>query len=425
MKVLLVGGGGREHAIAWKLAQSKELDKLYTAPGNCGTAECGENIDIKADENDKLLEFALEKKIELLVVGPEAPLTTGIVDKFEAAGIMAFGPSGAAAQLEADKVFSKHLMRSASISTAEAKIFDNFSNAKTYIASRDEPVVVKAAGLAQGKGVFVCDAPSDGILAAEKIMVDRAFGAAGDRIVVEDKLLGEEASILSFVDGHSIYVMESSQDHKPIGDNDTGPNTGGMGAYSPAPLITDNMMSQITREILVPIVDAMNRNGTPYKGVLYAGLMITAGGPRVLEFNVRFGDPETQPILMRMKSDLLEVLVAVCENRLEKVSIEWDLRPAVCVVMASGGYPDKYEKGKKITGLEDVKQIKDIVVFHAGTAEKDGDIVTAGGRVLGVTALGRTIPEAKVKAYEGVEKIHFDGAYYRGDIADKAIKVRS
>jgi phosphoribosylamine--glycine ligase len=425
MKVLLVGGGGREHAIAWKLAQSKELDKLYTAPGNFGTAECGENIDIKADENDKLLEFALEKKIELLVVGPEAPLTTGIVDKFEAAGIMAFGPSGAAAQLEADKVFSKHLMRSASISTAEAKIFDNFSNAKTYIASRDEPVVVKAAGLAQGKGVFVCDAPSDGILAAEKIMVDRAFGAAGDRIVVEDKLLGEEASILSFVDGHSIYVMESSQDHKPIGDNDTGPNTGGMGAYSPAPLITDNMMSQITREILVPIVDAMNRNGTPYKGVLYAGLMITAGGPRVLEFNVRFGDPETQPILMRMKSDLLEVLVAVCENRLEKVSIEWDPRPAVCVVMASGGYPDKYEKGKKITGLEDVKQIKDIVVFHAGTAEKDGDIVTAGGRVLGVTALGRTIPEAKVKAYEGVEKIHFDGAYYRGDIAGKAIKVRS
>jgi len=341
MKVLLVGSGGREHAIAWKLAQSKELDKLYIASGNCGTAECGENIDIKADESDKLLEFAREKKIELLVVGPEGPLTAGIVDKFEAAGIMAFGPTGAAAQLEGDKVFSKHLMRSASISTAEAKIFDNFKSAKTYIASRDEPVVVKAAGLAKGKGVFVCDDPSDGILAAEKIMVERVFGEAGDRIVVEDKLLGEEASILTFVDGHNIYVMESSQDH------------------------------------------------------------------------------------MRMKSDLLEVLVAVCEGRLEEVSIEWDPRPAVCVVMASGGYPDKYEKGKKITGLEEVKQIEDVIVFHAGTAEKDGDIVTNGGRVLDVTALGRTIPEAKTKAYEGVEKIHFDGAYYRGDIADKAIKVRN
>ncbi len=425
MKVLLVGSGGREHAIAWKLAQSKELDKLYIAPGNCGTAECGENIDIKTDESDKLLEFASEKKVELLVVGPEGPLTTGIVDKFEAAGIMAFGPSGAAAQLEGDKVFSKHLMRSASISTAEAKIFDNFNSAKTYIASRDEPVVVKAAGLAQGKGVFVCNDPSDGLLAAEKIMVDRVFGKAGDRIVVEDKLLGEEASILTFVDGHNIYVMESSQDHKPIGENDTGPNTGGMGAYSPAPLVTDKMMSQITREILVPIVDAMIRNGTSYKGVLYAGLMITAGGPRVLEFNVRFGDPETQPILMRMKSDLLEVLVATCEGRLEEVNIEWDPRPAVCVVMASGGYPDKYDKGKKITGLEEVKQIEDVIVFHSGTSKKDGDIVTNGGRVLGVTALGQTIPEAKAKAYEGVEKIHFDGAYYRVDIADKAIKVRN
>jgi len=423
MNVLLIGNGGREHAIAWKLAQSKELDKLYIAPGNYGTAECGENIDINTDESDKLLEFAREKKVKLLVVGPESPLAAGIVDKFEAAGIMAFGPTSAAAQLEGDKIFAKHLMRSASISTAEAKTFDNFKSAKTYIASRDEPVVVKAAGLAQGKGVFVCDDPSDGIIAAEKIMVDRVFGNAGDKIVVEDKLLGEEASILTFVDGHNIYVMESSQDHKPIGENDTGPNTGGMGAYSPAPVVTDKMMSQITREILVPIVDAMSRNGTTYKGVLYAGLMITAGGPRVLEFNVRFGDPETQPILLRMKSDLLEVLIAVCEGRLEDIDIEWDPRPAVCVVMVSGGYPGTYEKGKKITGLQQVNKMEDLIVFHAGTTKRDSDIVTNGGRVVGVTALGRTIPEAKAKAYEGVEKIHFDGACYRGDIADKAIKV--
>ena len=424
MNVLLIGSGGREHAIAWKLAQSKNLGKLYIAPGNPGTAECGQNIPVSSDDTDKLLDFAKQNKVGLAVIGPEDPLAAGIVDKFEAAGIKAFGPSGKAAQLEADKAFAKQLMRSSSVSTAESRIFDRFEDAKAYIASRDEPVVVKAAGLAKGKGVYVCDEPSDGILAAEKVMCDRIFGPAGNRIIVEDKLLGEEASILAFVDGRNIYLMESSQDHKPIGDDDTGPNTGGMGAYSPAPIVTEDLMDQISREILVPTVDGMNRSGAPYKGVLYAGLMITAGGPRVLEFNVRFGDPETQPILMRLKSDLLEVLLAVCDGTLDQVKLEWDPRPAVCVVMASGGYPDDYQKGKKISGLEEAGKLDDVVVFHAGTKEQNGQIITNGGRVLGVTALGRTIADAKAKAYQAVDKINFDRAYCRRDIADKAIKAK-
>jgi len=422
MNVLLIGNGGREHAIAWKLAQSKNLDKLFIAPGNPGTAKCGKNIPIGANETAKLVDFAKQNKVGLVVVGPEDPLAEGVVDTFEAAGIKAFGPSKEAAQLEADKAFSKLMLRSSAISTAEGRVFDRFSDAKAYIASRDEPVVVKAAGLAKGKGVFVCDDPADGILAAEKIMCDKIFGAAGDKIIVEDKLLGEEASILAFVDSRNIYVMESAQDHKPIGDGDTGPNTGGMGAYSPAPVVTEHLMGQITKEILVPIVDAMNRNGTPYKGVLYAGIMITAAGPRVLEFNVRFGDPETQPILMRLKSDLIEVMLAVCDGTLDEVTLRWDPRPAVCVVMASAGYPDNYEKGKIITGIDEAEKLGDVVVFHAGTALKNGDIVTAGGRVLGVTALGTSIAEAKANAYRGVEKIKFDGAYCRNDIADKAIK---
>ena len=422
MNVLLIGSGGREHAIAWKLAQSESLGELYIAPGNPGTAKCGRNIAISADDTDKLLDFARQNDVGFVVVGPEDPLAAGVVDAFEAAGIKAFGPSADAAQLEADKAFAKQLMRSSSVSTAEGRIFDRFSDAKAYIASRDEAVVVKAAGLAKGKGVYVCDDPADGILAAEKIMCGKIFGAAGDKVIVEDKLLGEEASILAFVDGRNIYVMESSQDHKPIGDGDTGPNTGGMGAYSPAPVVTEDLMNQVVREILVPVVDGMNRNGTPYKGVLYAGVMITGGGPRVLEFNVRFGDPETQPILMRLKSDLLQVCLAACDGTLDQISLEWDPRPAVCVVMASGGYPGDYEKGRKITGLEEADGIQDVIVFHAGTKGKDRDIVTSGGRVLGVTALGQTIDDAKARAYRAVDKIKFDGAYCRRDIADKAIE---
>lgn len=421
MDVLLIGSGGREHAIAWKLKQSKRLGKLYVAPGNAGTGQCGQNVAIKDNDVAALVDLAREKRVGLVVVGPEDPLAAGVVDAMEAAGIKAFGPSAGAAQIEADKAFAKHLMRSCAVSTAEARVFDRFSDAKTYIASRDEPVVVKAAGLAKGKGVIVCDDPADGINAAEKIMVDKIFGPAGDRVVVEDKLLGEEVSILAFVDGRNIYLMESSQDHKPIGDGDTGPNTGGMGAYSPAPVVSEDMMSRITREILVPVVDAMNRDGTPYKGVLYAGLMITSGGPRVLEFNVRFGDPETQPILMRLKSDLLEVFLAVCEGRLEEVFLKWDPRPAVCVVMAAGGYPGDYEKGKVITGLKEAEQLDDVAVFQAGTKRQNGDVVTNGGRVLGVTALGADIAKAKTRAYEAVDGIEFEGAYCRRDIADKAI----
>jgi phosphoribosylamine--glycine ligase len=395
MNVLLVGNGGREHAIAWKLAKSAQLKKLFIAPGNPGTAKYGTNIDIKANEYDKLVKFAIDNKVQLAVIGPEDPLANGIVDKFEKASIKAFGPSGAAAQLEADKAFSKLIMKANSVPTAESRTFNNFADAKTYIASRDEAVVIKATGLAKGKGVFVCD-----------------------------KLLGQEVSILAIVDGRNIYVLETAQDHKPIGDGDAGPNTGGMGAYSPAPIVTDKIMDQIVREILVPTVDGMNKNSTPYKGILYAGLMITQGGPRVLEYNVRFGDPETQPILARLKSDLLEVMLATCNGTLDKIMLEWDSRAAVCVVMASGGYPDDYEKGKVISGIDEAEKLKDVTVFHAGTAEKDGKIVTAGGRVLGVTALGETIAAAQARAYEAVEKIKFEKAYYRKDIADKAIKKK-
>ncbi|MHC5139370.1 MAG: phosphoribosylamine--glycine ligase [Planctomycetota bacterium] len=390
MKVLLVGSGGREHAIAWKLSQSKKLTKLYCAPGNPGTAQHGENIDIADTDVEGLVKFAQGADIGLAIIGPEDPLAAGAVDAFEAVGIKAFGPSGKAAQLEGDKAFAKEIMRANSIPTAESRSFTNFQDAKSYIASRDEAVVVKAAGLAKGKGVFVCDEPSEGILAAEQVMKDRIFGAAGDTVIVEDKLLGQEASILAFVDGRSIYVMESSQDHKPIGEDDTGPNTGGMGAYSPAPIVTDKLMDQITR--------------------------------RVLEYNVRFGDPETQPILMRLKSDLLDIMLAVCDGKLSTINLEWDPRPAVCVVMSSGGYPGDYEKGKVIEGLDEAGKMKDVFVFHAGTAARDGKIVTNGGRVLGVTALGETIADAKQRAYEAVDRIRFEGAYCRRDIADKAIK---
>ena len=421
MNVLLVGSGGREHAIAWKLAQSKELGRLYIAPGNPGTAQCGTNVDIGAGDVEGLVEFAKSNDIALAVIGPEGPLAAGAVDAFEQAGVKAFGPGAGAAQLEADKAFAKQIMRANAIPTAESRAFDTFADAKAYIASRDEPVVVKAAGLAAGKGVFVCDEPADGILAAEQIMQDRIFGDAGNIVIVEDKLLGQEASILAFVDGRSIYVMESSQDHKPIGAGDTGPNTGGMGAYSPAPVVTEQLMSQIVKEVLVPTVDGMNRNGTPCRGVLYAGLMMTQAGPRVLEFNVRFGDPETQPILMRLKTDLLEVMLAVCDGRLSEITLEWDPRPAVCVVMASAGYPGDYETGKPISGLEAAAAMDDVMVFHAGAAEKDGRVVTAGGRVLGVTALGATIAAAKTAAYRAVDVIDFEGAYCRRDIADKAI----
>jgi len=421
MKVLLVGSGGREHALAWKLSKSGLLKKLYIAPGNPGTAASGENIDIGDSDIAGLVKFAKGQQVDLVVVGPEDPLAMGLVDAVNESGIKAFGPEQGAAALEADKGFAKKVMHANAVPMAEGRTFEDFQDAKAYIASRETALVVKATGLAKGKGVFVCDDPADAILAAEKIMNERIFGDAGNSIIVEEKLIGEEASILAFVDGRNIYVMESSQDHKPIGDGDTGPNTGGMGAYSPAPVVTDKIMNQIEREVLVPVVDGMNRNGTPYRGLLYAGVMVTAGGVKVLEFNARFGDPETQPILMRLQSDLLEVMLAVCDGKLDEITLKWDPRPAVCVVMASGGYPDSYEKGKEIIGIENAEKLGDVKVFHAGTKMQDGKLVNSGGRVLGVTAVGATVAEAQKKAYAAVDCIEWEGAYYRKDIADKAL----
>ena len=422
MKILLVGSGGREHALAWKIADSALVDDLYCAPGNPGIGEIATNIDIRDDDIEGIVSFAKDKAIDLVVIGPEAPLFAGLTDKLNAEGIKSFGPKASAARLESDKAYCKELMKQYSIPTAESRTFTNFEDAKAYIASRDESLVVKASGPAKGKGAIVCDDPADALLAAEKIMVDRIFGSAGDKIVVEEKLTGQEASVLAFVDGRNIYVLEPAQDHKPIGDGDTGPNTGGMGAYCPTPIVTEKIMQQVERQILVPIVDAVNREGTPFSGVLYAGLMLTTTGPKVLEFNTRFGAPETQPILMRMKSDLVEAMLATVDGSLDKITLKWDERASVCVVLASGGYPDKYETGKVITGIDDARAMPDIMVFHAGTKlNEQGQLVTAGGRVLGVTALGKNIAEAKRRAYNAVEKIHFDGMYYRKDISDKAL----
>ncbi len=422
MKVLLVGSGGREHALAWKLASSSGLKHMYFAPGNAGMIDLGDCVPVQAEDVPGIVRFAKQEKIDLVIVGPEDPLCAGMVDALENAGIRAFGPSQAAARLEGDKAFAKEMMRQRSVPTGEARIFTTFRDAKAYVASREGGVVVKAAGLAKGKGVAVCDDPADAILALENIMVKRIFGTAGDKVVVEEKLTGPEVSILALVDGHTIYVMDSAQDHKAIGEGDTGPNTGGMGAYSPTKLVNDRSMRQIESEILVPIMDALRSEGVTYKGVLYAGLMLTAAGPKVLEFNCRFGDPEIQPLLMRLKSDLLEVCMAVVEGKLDSITLEWDQRPAICVVMASGGYPGDYQKGKPITGLAEAGAMEDVVVFHAGTKALGSQIVTAGGRVLGVTALGDTLEAAARRCYAAVDKIHFEGAYYRRDIGAKAMK---
>ena len=421
MKVLIIGSGGREHALAWKIAQSKSLTQLFCAPGNPGTAGLGENVPLGVDDISKLVKFAKSESIGLTVVGPEVPLANGIVDAFQAQGLTIFGPTAEAAKLEADKAFCKQLMQSASIPTGKSRIFDNLEDARTYISSRDEALVVKASGLAAGKGVFLCADPSEALMAAQTIMAERAFGDAGQTIMVEEMLKGQEASILALVDGTNIYVLEASQDHKAIGDGDTGPNTGGMGAYSPAPVVSEEIMAQVVSDMLVPTVDAMNRRGTPYRGLLYAGIMMTHGGPKLLEYNCRFGDPETQPLMLRLKSDLLEALLAVCHGDLDKVELQWDPRPAVCVVMSSGGYPGPYEKGKVIQGIDQAQKVADTVVFHAGTATVDGQLVTAGGRVLGVSSLGDDIAQAKARAYEAVSKISFEGAYYRKDISDKAL----
>ena len=422
MKILVIGSGGREHALVWKLSQSPLVKKVYCAPGNAGTLEDGENLAIAADDVTRLVRFARENAIDLTVVGPEAPLVAGIVDEFRRQGLVIFGPTAAAAKLEGSKVFTKKLLRKASIPTADFAVFSRFPEAERYIDEGDEqPLVVKADGLASGKGVFVCATRAEAKAAVRTILQERSFGDAGSQVVIEECLVGEEASILAIVDGDTIVPLEVAQEHKRAYDNDLGPNTGGMGAYCPASVVTPEIMDEIVRRILVPTVHTMKVDGCPFSGVLYAGVMLTTGGPRVLEFNVRFGDPEAQPVLMRLKTDLADVLLKAATGRLgELEGLDWDPRPAVCVVMASEGYPGDYKKGHPIYGLDEADKLPDVKVFHAGTALKNGEVQNTGGRVLGVTALGNTIAEAKQNAYAAVDRIRWNGGWCRRDISDRA-----
>jgi phosphoribosylamine--glycine ligase len=420
MKVLIVGGGGREHALAWKISQSTQISKLYCAPGNGGTAGIATNIDIGAEDIDALAGFAQKEKIDLTVVGPEAPLVKGIVNLFDSKGLRVFGPSAKAAELEGSKIFMKEILQSAGVPTAEYEMFGSVESALAYLDTvTDYPVVVKADGLAAGKGVLVAPDRESAKKFVNDLMSSKMFGESGEKIIIEQCLKGEEASYIVIADGSDFVPLASSQDHKRVGDGDTGPNTGGMGAYSPAPVITPEIDEKIRTKIIRPLLDEMADQGRPFTGFLYAGLMIDGGEPSVLEFNVRFGDPETQPILARYKGDFLELLEAAIEGEISHVTPEWEEGSSVCVVMASAGYPGKYEKGKVIEGLE--QDIDCVTVFHAGTAIKDGKVVTNGGRVLGVTAVGADIREAVDRAYKRVETIEWDGAFWRTDIASRAL----
>ena len=428
MNILVVGSGGREHALAWKLAQSPRSSRVFVAPGNAGTASEGiniENVPLKEHNVPALVQFAKENKIDLTVVGPEIPLCAGIVDAFEAEKQRIFGPNKAAAKLEGSKMFCKKILRKGSVPTAHYHTFTRGKDAIDFLnGDRDAPMVVKADGLAAGKGVFVCNNRSEAVEAILRITKNREFGSAGDNIVLEERLHGQEASVLAITDGKTIVTLQPAQDHKAAFDGDTGPNTGGMGAYSPTPAVDDASLHWIEEYILVPTVHALNCNGTPFKGILYAGLMMTKQGPKVLEYNVRFGDPECQPLLMRLKTDLVDIFEALIDGKLDQiVPLEWDARSAVCVVMASKGYPGEYEKGFPIQGLKDAANVPNSKVFHAGTAFNDsGEIVNNGGRVLGVTGLGDNVSEAKLAAYTAVKCIRWNGAWCRTDISDKAIR---
>jgi phosphoribosylamine--glycine ligase len=422
MKVLLIGNGGREHAIAWKLADSPHVTALYCAPGNPGTAQVAENVDIQVTDFPRIEKFVRQNNIGLVVIGPEDPLAGGLTDLLAKTGVKVFGPTKEGARLEADKWFAKELMRHQAIPTAEARSFTHADAAVEFVTVRDQPVVIKAAGLAKGKGVTICYRTADAIEAIDQIMRKKVHGPAGERIVIEEMLKGPEVSILALVDKRSIYVLETSQDHKPVDDGDTGPMTGGMGAYSPTPVVTSEMLSLIERDILVPTVDGLVREGIDYRGLLYAGLMLTPSGPKVLEFNCRFGDPETQPLMMRLKTDLFEVLMAVAEGRLSQINLQWDPRPALAVVAASKGYPGDYPKGVPITGIDKADALPNVKVFQAGTKTQEGQIVTDGGRVLAVTALGDTVLQAQQRAYKAMELIHFEGMHYRHDIGRQAVK---
>ncbi|MTI80148.1 MAG: phosphoribosylamine--glycine ligase [Firmicutes bacterium] len=420
MKVLVVGGGGREHALVWKIAQSPKVDKIYCAPGNAGIAQMAECVNIKADDTDTLLEFASKENIGLTVVGPEVSLMDGIVDKFNEAGLRVFGPNKNAAQLEGSKALAKHFMAKYSIPTATYAAFPNGEEAMEHVREKNGPLVVKASGLAAGKGVIVCDYMADALDAVRRVIVDKEFGDAGNKVVIEERLQGEEVSILAFTDGKTVVPMVPSQDHKRIFDNDKGPNTGGMGAYAPAPVYTSELHQTVVKEVLEPTIKGMAENGWHYKGVLYAGIMVTEAGPKVLEYNVRFGDPETQPVLSLLETDLVEIMEAVIDERLDQIDIKWKDAASVCVVMSAAGYPGNYTKGDIITGLDNLPQ--DVVAFHAGTNLNNGEVVTSGGRVLGITAVAKDIPAAIEKAYQGVEKVNFKDAHYRKDIGAKAIQ---
>lgn len=422
IKVLVIGGGGREHAIVWNLARSRHVEKIYCVPGNAGIAGLGECMNISSNSFDALLDFVKHEWIDLTVVGPEEPLSKGIVDAFEKQGIRILGPNSAAAKVESSKVFAKDFMKRYGIPTSEYRVFTSYMQARDYVRLKGAPLVVKADGLAAGKGVIVAETQEEAIDALGLIMKQKAFGKAGEKVVVEECLHGEEASFMVFTDGTTVLPMVSSQDHKRAFDGDRGPNTGGMGAYSPAPVITDRVQSLIMEKVMAPALKGFNQEGIKYKGILYAGLMIKDETPYVLEFNCRLGDPEAQPVLSRLETDLMDIAFAITDERLSDISLKWKTEASVCVVLASKGYPGTYEKGKPIRGIDEAMNMENVMVFHAGTAFKGNEVVTSGGRVLGVTALGANIKEAKERAYSAVEKIGFEGMHYRTDIADRAVK---
>lgn len=425
MNVLVIGSGGREHALCWKIAQSRDIKKLYCAPGNGGISDVAECHDVNATDISGLLDFSRNMKIDLVVVGPENPLAAGIVDAFQGKGVPIFGPVARGAAIEASKIFSKELMKDSSVPTAPFQIFDDYGKAQAYIEARQAPFVIKADGLCAGKGAYVIKDIAEAGSVLKELMVNKIYGDAGRKVVIEDFLPGIEASYLAFADGETILPMPASQDHKPLLDNDRGPNTGGMGAYTPIPFINDELDREIRETIMLRTIAAMRQRGIPYKGVLYGGLMFSGGKPYVIEFNARFGDPETQPIIFKMKGDLVPVLVACVEGKLNNIKeIEWKDGVSVCVVLASGGYPENPEKGKVIRGLEKLAGRDDVVVFHAGTKKVNKQYITSGGRVLGVTAIGPTYENAIKKAYDAVAMIEFEGMFYRKDIGKKALMVR-
>ncbi|HEX6768016.1 MAG TPA: phosphoribosylamine--glycine ligase [Candidatus Binatia bacterium] len=421
MKLLIIGSGGREHALVWKLSQSPRVTRIFCAPGSAAIGELAECVAINSEEIEQLADFAAREKIDLIVVGPELPLTLGIVDLFEARGLRIFGPNKAAARLEGSKAFTKEILQANGIPTAAFATFTEAAAAKQYLARQKSPYVVKADGLAAGKGVLICATLTEAEAAIDEILVRKSFGAAGDKVVIEEFLAGEEASFMALTDGEHVLPLATSQDHKRIFDNDHGPNTGGMGAYSPAPIVTAEVHARILREILLPLLNGLKRQNIRYRGLIYAGLMITKDGPKVIEFNARFGDPECQPIMMRLKSDLLPLLEATLDAKLDQVRAEWREDPAVCVVLTANGYPGAYDKGNEISGLEKLADWRQGFVFHAGTAKDNNRWLTTGGRVLGVTARGKTLAEAVEEVYRAVGEISWPGMHYRKDIARRAL----